>query len=134
MLISLDCFVVNSDKYADLTLCNCGLSSARKESSLKEDVPVDVSTTMTLTQLTLIWILLGCLVAWTLFFAILALRPDRKKSEAAQTVAAPHTSYKKTLVPEMLGVLTKTPVSARRVRTGQLQHEVKETRSVPVHF
>jgi hypothetical protein len=101
---------------------------------LKEDVPVDVSTTMTMTQLTLIWILLGCLVTWMLFFAILALRPDRKKLEAEQTMVAPHTSYTMTSAPERLRVLAKAPVSTRQISTGQLQNEVKETHSVPVHF
>jgi hypothetical protein len=49
---------------------------------LKEDATVEIPTTLTQTQLLLIWMLIGLLLAWMIVFALLALKPEPgKKSE-----------------------------------------------------
>jgi hypothetical protein len=48
----------------------------------KEDATVDIPTTLTPTQLLLIWMLIGLLLTWMIVFAMLALKPEPgKKSE-----------------------------------------------------
>lgn len=100
---------------------------------LKEVVLVDVSTTMTATQLTLIWILVGCLLAWALFFAFLSLRPVPGSSEAEQPATKSHP-LPATPAPANLHLLATVPLSVGQVRTGPLQHEMQDSRSVPVRL
>ncbi len=46
---------------------------------------MDIPTTLTSTQLLLIWMLIGFLLAWMIVFAMLALKPEPgKKSEPDQ--------------------------------------------------
>jgi hypothetical protein len=86
---------------------------------------------MTATQLTLIWILLGCLIIWMMFFALLALRPEKSPSEDKLAASATHLRAT-TPTPAMLHVLTTTPTPPRQISTGQLQQEVEDPHSIPI--
>jgi hypothetical protein len=86
---------------------------------------------MTATQLTLIWILLGCLLIWMIFFALLALRPEKSPSEDKPVTSATHLRDT-TPTPAMLHVLSATPTSPRQISTGQLQQEVENPQSMPI--
>ncbi len=94
---------------------------------------MDVPVTMTATQLTLIWMLLGGLFIWTVFFAYLALRPERKRAGSVQS--SPTLSMLPTTpAPVKLQMLATTPVSLTQANTDRLQHEVNETHQVPVRI
>jgi hypothetical protein len=59
------------------------LFSARN--GLKEDAPVDIPNTFTMSQAILISSLFTLLIGWLIIFAYLALRPIPKKQAAGQT-------------------------------------------------
>jgi hypothetical protein len=133
MLILSTRFVVYRDENAAFAVPTEQLFilSALSYERLKEVVLVDVSTTMTATQLTLIWILVGCLLAWALFFAFLSLRPVPRSSEAEQPATKPHPLP---ATPAGLHMLATVPLSVGQVHTGQLQHEMNDSRAVPVRL
>lgn len=61
---------------------NTVISAAFIIGNLKEDATVDIPTTLTPTQLSLLWMLMGLLLTWMLVFTLLALKPEsRKKSD-----------------------------------------------------
>jgi hypothetical protein len=93
---------------------------------------VDVPTTMTVTQLTLIWILLGCLSLWMIFFALLALRPDKSMSKDNVSTSIPSHARTTTSTPAMLHALATTPAVPKQMSTGPLSQEVKDSHSMPV--
>ena len=106
------------------------ISAAPTWNNLKEDRPVDISTTtMTGIQLTVIWTLLGFLLAWMILFALLALRPETKQQTTPEeiTIPAPHTLPATPPVPSMLQILAAPrPTATTFSRAGGLPQEVVE--------
>jgi hypothetical protein len=83
MLISSMHFVYN----------NTAIYAGFAVTSLKEDARVDIPTAITpmsSTQLIILWTLLGFLLTWMLFFALLAVCPEVKK-KAERNDAPVHT-------------------------------------------
>lgn len=60
---------------------------------LKEDATVDIPTTMTPTQLLLIWLLMGLLLTWMIVFALLALKPERGKKSEPELLSPSNSSF-----------------------------------------
>lgn len=88
---------------------------------MKEDAPVDVSITMTPTQLLLLWTLLGFLLTWMVFFAVLALRPaHRKRAEFEDlTASSRHPSIAST---PSLHVLVPSSVNHTQSHSGLISN------------
>ncbi|MBA2392913.1 MAG: hypothetical protein H0V70_09230 [Ktedonobacteraceae bacterium] len=54
---------------------------------------MDIPTTMTPIQLSLIWLLMGLLLTWMIVFALLALRPERGKKIEPEPSSASNSSF-----------------------------------------
>ncbi len=54
---------------------------------------MDIPTTLTSTQLLLIWMLMGLLLAWMIVFALLALKPEPGKKSEPEVPGWPTSSF-----------------------------------------
>ncbi len=112
MLILQICFVVIL--YGNFTLLCLG-------SSLKEDAPLDVSTTLTPTQILLVWTLLSILLVWLVVFTFLALRPTSREIEVVNTTPDHpplRTAPGQHKLAPSLGSLSQTANDVETVRVG----------------
>jgi hypothetical protein len=71
---------------------------------------------MSITQLVLIWVLLGFLLTWMFTFAILAIRPQSEKNIKLED--QPSQSLPAISAPTILQVITSQPLPSH-VRAGQ---------------
>jgi len=72
---------------------------------------VDIPTTMTQTQLLLIWLLIGLLLTWMVVFAMLALKPEPEKK-----LEPDHPSRSTSSFPQLHVIVQQTERSAGGVQ------------------
>ena len=72
---------------------------------------MDASTTLTATQVILVCMLLGFLLAWMITFAVLAFRSYATDADMPEGLTSPTHSNPVTSAPTMLQVIASQPVS-----------------------
>lgn len=71
------------------------------------------STTLTLTQMLLIWTLLGLLLSWLIIFTVLAFRSSTREKVEPDDLPTPSRSFPALSAPAMLQIITSSsPVGA----------------------
>lgn len=89
---------------------------------MKENAPMDALGTIISTQILIVWILLGLLVAWMVLFALLALRPDPIKSVELEDFLVPTNPQLPAATPVKLLTVTPQPLAAH-ASMGQIDYE-----------
>ena len=68
------------------------------------------STTLTLTQMLLIWTLLGLLLSWLIIFTVLAFRSSTREKVEPDDLPTPSRSFPVLTAPATLHIITSSPV------------------------
>ena len=68
------------------------------------------STTLTTTQILLVWTLLGLLLTWLIIFTVLAFRSSTREKVEADELPTPSRSFPALTAPATLHVITASPV------------------------
>ena len=88
---------------------------------------MDPSTNFSLTQLILVWTLLGFLLTWMVVFAVLAIRTHSRESWAQEDVPAPSQP-----VPVISSLLPKLPmVTSQSAETTNAESTISSEAVVP---
>lgn len=70
------------------------------------------STTLTPTQLLLVWTLLGLLLTWLVIFTVLAFRSSTREKVEMDHLPTPSRSFPALSAPATLHIITSSPVGA----------------------
>lgn len=90
---------------------------------MKEDSPMNASTTLTITQAILDWALLGFLLAWMITFAVLALRVNPTNTMNSDELPTPARSFPAASAPTSLHVIATHTTQPIPVQLRQVRHD-----------